>query len=65
MVESTPKLWSANILTNIVLFFSPKEAVETLKLREVSKNFRRAVKEVAPYQLEACNAVITELKPKV
>ena len=44
--------WSYNLLTNVVLMFEPSQVILELKLHHVSRTFRRAVKEVAPYQMD-------------
>ena len=62
--KRTP-IWSYNLLTNVVLFFQPKDAIGKMKLHQVSKRFRRAVKEVAPYQFEASSRVLEEMKSDV
>ena len=41
--------WSYNLLTNVVLMFDPTDAILKMELHHVSKTFRRAMKEVAPY----------------
>ena len=44
------------MLTNIILFLTPEEAIVTLKLQFVNRPFRRAIEEVAPYQLRSIEA---------
>ena len=67
MVEKSQvyELWSYNLITNVLMFFDPAEVVLELRLHHVSKNFRKAVKAIGPYQMEQYRSELEVLLPIV
>ena len=56
-----PQVWSSNLLTNVILMYEPADAITNMKLHQVSKTFRRALKEVIPYQIRRNQLQLKEI----